>query len=159
MAAVVRALSARRSLPHRRRRRLRSAPPARIDSLPARPRLGVIAVDGLRAGLAGAGTLGVWSMIAGPDTIGGLTWAELPCLILVGIAASALIAFAEGRPALGFGVVMLFVVVTALHLFATMMVADPRPHAAATTAVGNVAATAAIALVLWRRRHRLVIWP
>src|SRR5689334_17327440 len=162
MAAELRAIGDHRRLVDRRRlelrrARLRAVPRARVIVLPRRRR--PVATDGLVAGVAGAATLALWSTIGAPDVVPAITWLEMGALVIVGLAASLLVAFAERRPALGFGLVILFVVMTAVQLFTTMLVAEPGSSAGARAAAGNAAATAVVALVLWRRRRCLTIRP
>jgi hypothetical protein len=55
--------------------------------------------------------------------------------------------------------VIVFVVMTAVQLFATMPFADPGSVAGARAAAGDAAAAAVVGLVLWRRRRWLAIRP
>jgi len=140
-----------------RRARMRAVPRARVIVLATRRRR--IVADGLVAGAAGAATLAIWASVGATEVVPAITWLEMAGLVAVGLAASLLVAVAERRPALGFGLVILFVVMAAVELFTTMLVAEPGSSAGACVAAGGAAATAVVALVLWRRRRWLTIRP
>jgi uncharacterized protein (TIRG00374 family) len=91
----------------------------------------------------------------------GFTWVHLMVFLLVGLAASRLLAAAERSPHLGFGVVLLFVLFEGGYLFGVMLLARPLLHALAwpAVAVGNLLAAAAMVVVLSWRRPGLTIWP
>jgi hypothetical protein len=163
MAAELRAIGDHRRLVDRRRlvlrrARLRAVPRARVIVMPSRRRRHVVA-EGMVAGAAGAATLALWASVGATEVVPAVTWLEMAGLLAVGLAASLLVAFAERRPALGFGLVILFVVMTAVQLFTTMLVAEPGSSAGARAAAGSAAATAVVALVLWRRHRWLTIRP
>jgi hypothetical protein len=163
MAAELRAIGDHRRLVDRRRlvlrrARLRAVSPARVIVLPSRRQQHVVA-DGLVAGGAGAVTLALWATVGATELMPAVTWLEMACLVALGLAASLLVALAERRPALGFGLVILFVIMTAVQLFTMMLVVEPGSTAGARAAAGSAAATAVVALVLWRRRRWLTIRP
>jgi hypothetical protein len=89
------------------------------------------------------------------------TWVHFLVFALIGGAASRLLAVAEQRPNVGFGVILLFVVFECGFLVATMAVAQPMLHALAWSAVlvGNLLAAVVMAVYFWRRHPHLKIAP
>lgn len=108
---------------------------------------------------------------AGIDSPGGLqvsfdivlafTWVHLLVFVVIGGMASHLLAAAERRPDLGFGVVILFVVFEFGFIAIAMMFAEPVLHALAWPAIlmGNTLAAAVMAVYLWHRHPNLEMEP
>ena len=88
------------------------------------------------------------------------TWIHLLVFGVIGGIASHLLALAERRPNLGFGVVILFVVFEFGFIAASMIFAEDVVHAVAWPAVlvGNTLA-AAMAAYLWHHHPNLRIEP
>jgi len=89
------------------------------------------------------------------------TWIHLLVFLLIGVAASRLLALAERNASFGFGVLLLFVVFEFGFLLASLVVAAPVLEALAWPAVlvGNLLAAAAMTAVFWRRHPQLAIYP
>lgn len=89
------------------------------------------------------------------------TWVHFLAFAVMGGVASRLLALAEQRPNLGFGIVLLFVVFEFGFVTAAMVFAQPVLHALDWPAilVGNLLAAAAMALYFWRRHPHLRIEP
>jgi len=80
---------------------------------------------------------------------------------LMGSLASRLLGLAEHHPNLGFGVLLLFVLVECGFLGGTLMFAEPVLHVLAwpSVFVGNLFAALAMGGYLWRRHPSMVIYP
>jgi hypothetical protein len=89
------------------------------------------------------------------------TWVHAMAFCLIGGLASRLLALAEDRPNLGFGIVLLFVVFEFGFVGVAMVAAEPVLQALTWPAilVGNVLAATAMAAYLWRQHPDLVIRP
>lgn len=89
------------------------------------------------------------------------TWVHALAFCLIGGLASRLLALAEERPNLGFGIVLLFVVFEFGFVGVALAFAEPVLRALTWPAilVGNVLAATAMAAYLWRRHPNLVIRP
>jgi hypothetical protein len=89
------------------------------------------------------------------------TWVHFLVFVTIGGAASRLLAVADQRPNVGFGVILLFVIFEFGFLVAAMAVAQPVLHALAWPAilVGNLLAAVVMALYFWRRHPHLRIEP
>jgi hypothetical protein len=89
------------------------------------------------------------------------TWVHLLAFIAVGVAASLLIAVAERHPSLGFGIVLLFVILEACFTVAVMIVAEPVLRALTWQAilVANFLAAAVIAGYFWLRHPTMQMRP
>jgi len=89
------------------------------------------------------------------------TWLHFLVFTVVGGAASRLLGFAEERPNLGFGVILLFVVFEFGFLAVVMAFAQPVLHALTWPAilVGNLLAALVMAVYFWRRHPNLQIEP
>lgn len=89
------------------------------------------------------------------------TWVHALAFCLIGGLASRLLALAEDRPNLGFGIVLLFVVFEFGFVGVALAFAEPVLRALTWPAilVGNVLAATAMAAYLWRRHPNLVIRP
>jgi len=89
------------------------------------------------------------------------TWLHFLVFTVVGGAASRLLGFAEERPNLGFGVILLFVVFEFGFLAVVMAFAQPVLHALTWPAilVGNLLAALVMAVYFWRHHPNLQIEP
>jgi hypothetical protein len=89
------------------------------------------------------------------------TWVHVLAFLVIGCAASRLLAVAEGNPAAGFGIVLLFVVFEFGFLLVCAWFAEPVLKALAWPAVlvGNLMAAVAMAVVFKRRHPGLEILP
>jgi len=89
------------------------------------------------------------------------TWVHALAFCVIGGAASRLLALSEKNPHLGFGVILLFVVLEFGFLLAAAVFAEALLGALAWQAVlvGNLLAAAGMALYLWRRHPTLEIRP
>lgn len=89
------------------------------------------------------------------------TWVHGLVFCLIGGLASRLLALAEERPNLGFGIVLLFVVFEFGFVGVALAFAEPVLHALTWPAVlvGNLLAASAMAAYLWRRHPNLTIQP
>ncbi|HLK12802.1 MAG TPA: hypothetical protein VKW76_15620 [Candidatus Binatia bacterium] len=89
------------------------------------------------------------------------TWIHALIFLLIGMATAWLVASVERNPSLGFGVVLLFVVLQYGFLQVSMIVAEPVLHALAWPAVlgGNLLAAATMVAVIRWRHPKLVIEP
>jgi hypothetical protein len=157
--------------------------PARVIRLVPPPRRARVYTDGVRAGLVGTMTIIGWWLVADAvhghplDTPGAVAaavfhhgsrpvaaalgvdlvavaWAHLLAFLLVGIVASRLLALAERRSHLGFGVLLLLVLGSGAYLVGVAIAGQLLlPSRVLPTFVfGNVLATIAVALVLHRQR-------
>lgn len=89
------------------------------------------------------------------------TWVHFLVFAIIGGAASRLLAVAEQRPNVGFGIILLFVIFEFGFLIAATAVAQPVLHALAWPAVlvGNVLAALVMAVYFWRHHPHLTIEP
>ena len=89
------------------------------------------------------------------------TWVHLLAFAVIGVAVSRLIAMAEQHPGLGFGVVLLFVILTACFTAAAMIVAAPVLRALTLPAilVANLLAAAVMTGDFWLRHPRMAMRP
>jgi hypothetical protein len=89
------------------------------------------------------------------------TWLHFLVFTVIGGAASRLLGFAEERPNLGFGVVLLFVVFEFGFIVVAMAFAQPVLDALTWPAilVGNLLAALVMAVYFWRRHPNLKIEP
>ncbi len=89
------------------------------------------------------------------------TWVHGLVFCVIGGIASRLLALAEARPNLGFGIVLLFVVFEFGFVLLAMAFAEPILHAVTWPAIllGNLLAAGAMAAYFWRRHPNLTIWP
>jgi len=89
------------------------------------------------------------------------TWVHGLVFIVIGGAAARLLALAEQRPNLGFGILLFFVVFEFGFLVVTMLFAEEVLHALAWPAVllGNLLAATAMGIYFWRRHPHLKIQP
>jgi hypothetical protein len=89
------------------------------------------------------------------------TWVHVLVFVLIGVAASRLLALAERNPSFGFGIVLFAVFFEFGFLLACMVFAEPVLRALTwpEVLVGNLLAAAAMSAVFWRRHPRLAIRP
>jgi hypothetical protein len=141
--------------------------------LHAVPRGAKVWADGVAGGLAGTAALVAWTVVAvgcgarllpGWEAPGAAivdrTCLDVAFLLAGGVVTSRLLAVAQRRPQLGFGVVLVLLAVGGAYLVATDVVAqrvlDPWPSALA----GNAIAVATVAVtVVWRRGGVVRIRP
>jgi hypothetical protein len=89
------------------------------------------------------------------------TWVHVLAFAVVGVVAAHLIAMAERHPSLGFGFVLLFVILEACFTVAAMIIAEPVLRALTWPAilVANVLAAAVMAGWFWLRHRTLRMQP
>lgn len=89
------------------------------------------------------------------------TWVHGLVFAVMGGIASRLLALAEKNPNLGFGILLLFVVLEFGFIGAASVFAEPILHALAFPAVlvGNLLAAAGMAAYFWLRHPNLMIRP
>ena len=109
---------------------------------------------------------GVWpatleTMPASFEMVAMFTWVHVLAFVAVGVAAALLIAVAERHPSLGFGIVLLFVILEACFTVAVMIVAAPVLRALTWQAilVANFLAAAMIAGYFWLRHPTMQMRP
>jgi hypothetical protein len=109
----------------------------------------------------GAGLDAPEALAADAELVLSFTWVHVLAFVLIGLAASHLLALAERSPHLGFGIVLLFVLFQFGFFAACMVLAEPVLHALAWPAilVGNLLAAAVMAETLRRRHATLAIRP
>ena len=95
------------------------------------------------------------------DMVVVFTWVHVLVFGVIGGVASHLLAIAERRPNLGFGVVLFFVIFEFGFVTVLMVFAQDVLHALAweKVLVGNILAAGAMAVYLWRRHPHLHIAP
>lgn len=89
------------------------------------------------------------------------TWVHVLAFCVIGGAAARLLALAEDNPNLGFGILLLFVVLEFGFIGAASSIAEPVLHALAWPAVlgGNLVAAAAMGGYFWHRHPNLRVYP
>ena len=89
------------------------------------------------------------------------TWVHVLAWAVIGVIAAHLISTVERHPSLGFGFVLLFVILEACFTVAVMIVAEPVLRALTWQAilVANLLAAAAIAAYFWFRHPTLQVRP
>ena len=89
------------------------------------------------------------------------TWVHLLAFAVIGVVVSRLIAMAEQHPSLGFGFVLLFVILEACFTAAVMIVAAPVLRALTWPAilVANLLAAAVMTGYFWRRHPTMAMRP
>ena len=131
-----------------------------LDVLNGRPLytpsvLGAVLLRG-GEGLADAQTLPISLEMVVP-----FTWVHVLAFLLIGVAASRLLALAERNPSFGFGILLLFVVFEFGFLLVSMVLAEPVLHALAwpEVLIGNLLAAAAMTAMFWRWHPHLAMRP
>lgn len=109
---------------------------------------------------------GVWpatleTMPPSFEMVAMFTWVHVLAFVAVGVAVALLIAVAERHPSLGFGIVLLFVILEAGFTVAAMIVAEPVLRALTWPAilVANFLAAAVIAGYFWLRHPTMQMRP
>ncbi|MBI4526394.1 MAG: hypothetical protein HY695_21550 [Deltaproteobacteria bacterium] len=89
------------------------------------------------------------------------TWVHGLAFCVIGGVVSRLLAVAERNLNLGFGILLLFVVMEFGFVFAALIFAEPVLHAVAWPAIliGNLLAATAMGYYFWRRHPGLTIEP
>jgi hypothetical protein len=89
------------------------------------------------------------------------TWVHLLAFGVIGVVVSRLIAMAEANPGLGFGFVLLFVILEACFTAAVMIVAAPVLRALTWPAilVANLLAAATMTGYFWLRHPTMAMRP
>jgi hypothetical protein len=89
------------------------------------------------------------------------TWFHVLVFMLLGLAASRLVWLAERVPAIGFGILMFFVIFEVGFMIVCLSLAEPVIPALSWPAIliGNLLAAFALGGVLWRRHPGLAIEP
>jgi hypothetical protein len=95
------------------------------------------------------------------DMVAMFTWVHFLAFVVVGVVASRLIAVAERNPSLGFGFVLLFVILEACFTAAMMIVAAPVLRALTWPAIlgANSLAAAVMAGYFWLRHPSVPVRP
>ena len=109
---------------------------------------------------------GVWSatlenLPASFDMVAMFTWVHLLAFVVVGVVVARVIGMAEAHPSLGFGFVLLFVILEACFTAAVMIVAAPVLRALTWPAilVANLLAAAVMAGYFWLRHPAMQMRP
>ena len=109
---------------------------------------------------------GVWpatleSVPPSLEMVAMFTWVHLLAFAVVGVVVSRLIAMAEEHPSLGFGFVLLFVILEACFIAGVMIVAAPVLRALTWPAilVANVLAAAVMTGYFWLRHPTMAMRP
>jgi hypothetical protein len=89
------------------------------------------------------------------------TWVHVLAFAVVGVIAAQLIALAERHPSLGFGFVLLFVILEACFTVAAMIVAEPVLRALTWPAIlaANLLAAGVMAAYFWLRHRTMQMRP
>jgi hypothetical protein len=109
---------------------------------------------------------GVWpatleALPASFEMVAMFTWVHLLAFAVIGVIVARLIAMAEQNPSLGFGFVLLFVILEACFTVAMMIVAAPVLRALTWSAilVANLLAAGAMAGYFWFRHPTMRMQP
>jgi hypothetical protein len=109
---------------------------------------------------------GVWpatleALPASFEMVAMFTWVHLLAFAVIGVIVARLIAMAEQNPSLGFGFVLLFVILEACFTVAMMIVAAPVLRALTWSAilVANLLAAGAMAGYFWFRHRTMRMQP
>jgi hypothetical protein len=109
---------------------------------------------------------GVWpvtleSVPPSLEMVAMFTWVHLLAFAVVGVVVSRLIAMAEEHPSLGFGFVLLFVILEACFTAGVMIVAAPVLRALTWPAilVANLLAAAVMTGYFWLRHPTMAMRP
>jgi hypothetical protein len=89
------------------------------------------------------------------------TWVHVLAFAVIGVVVARLIAMAERNPSLGFGFVLLFVILEACFTVAAMIVAEPVLRALTWPAIlaANLLAAAVMAAYFWLRHPTMQMRP
>jgi hypothetical protein len=109
---------------------------------------------------------GVWpatleTMPPSFEMVAMFTWVHVLAFAVIGVVVARLIVMAERNPSLGFGFVLLFVILEACFTVAMMIVAEPVLRALTWPAilVANVLAAAVMAGYFWLRHPTMQMRP
>jgi hypothetical protein len=109
---------------------------------------------------------GVWpatleTMPPSVEMVAMFTWVHVLAFAVIGVIVAQLIALAERNPSLGFGFVLLFVILEACFTVAMMIVAEPVLRALTWPAilVANFLAAAVMAGYFWLRHPTMQMRP
>ena len=109
---------------------------------------------------------GVWpatleTMPSSAEMVLMFTWVHVLAFAVVGVAVARLITLAERNPSLGFGFVLLFVILEACFTVAVMIVAEPVLRALTWPAIlaANLLAAAVMAGYFWLRHPTMQMRP
>ena len=109
---------------------------------------------------------GVWpatleTMPASFDMVAMFTWVHVLAFAVIGVVVARLIVMAESNPSLGFGFVLLFVLLEACFTVAAMIVAEPVLRALTWPAilVANLLAAGVMAGYFWLRHPTMQMRP
>jgi hypothetical protein len=89
------------------------------------------------------------------------TWVHGLAFCVLGGVASKMLALAEKKPNLGFGILLLFIIFEFGFIGAAFMFAEPILHALAWPAIlaGNLLAASVMGVYFWYRHPELIIQP
>lgn len=89
------------------------------------------------------------------------TWVHLLAFAIIGVVAARLVSLAESNASLGFGFVLLFVILEACFTVGAMIVAEPVLHALTWPAilVANLLAAVVMAGYFWLRHRTMPMLP
>ncbi len=109
---------------------------------------------------------GVWpatleTMPASLEMVAMFTWVHVLAFAIIGVIVARLIAMAEQNPSLGFGFVLLFVILEACFTVAAMIVAEPVLRALTWPAIlaANLLAAAVMTGYFWLRHPAMQMRP
>jgi hypothetical protein len=109
---------------------------------------------------------GVWpatleTLPASFEMVAMFTWVHLLAFAVLGVVVARLVFMAERNPSLGFGIVLLFVILEACFTVAAMIVAEPVLRALTWPAilVANFLAAGAMAGYFWLRHRTMQMRP
>jgi hypothetical protein len=109
---------------------------------------------------------GVWpatleTMPASLEMVAMFTWVHVLAFAIIGVVVARLIAMAENNPSLGFGFVLLFVILEACFTVSAMIVAEPVLRALTWPAIlaANLLAAAVMAGYFWLRHPTMQMRP
>ena len=95
------------------------------------------------------------------DMVAMFTWVHVLAFAVIGVIVAHLIALAERNPSLGFGIVLLFVILEACFTVAAMIVAEPVLRALTwqSILIANFLAALVIAGYFWLRHPTMQMRP
>jgi hypothetical protein len=101
------------------------------------------------------------TMPASFEMVAMFTWVHVLAFVVLGVVVALLIAVVERHPSLGFGIVLLFVILEACFTVAAMIVAEPVLRALTWPAilVANFLAASVIAGYFWLRHPTIQMRP
>jgi hypothetical protein len=109
---------------------------------------------------------GVWpatleAMPASLEMVAMFTWVHVLTFAVLGVIVARLLVAAERNPSLGFGFVLLFVILEACFTVAAMIVAEPVLRALTWPAIlaANLLAAAVMAGYFWHRHRSMQVEP